>query len=284
VEAEHITQEQADEYAIGALPGAAEREIGLHLVECTPCRARVQAAERVAAALSLGLGLKKPPRRLRGRVFASAGITRPSLLSRAFRYSRAVAGIAAVFVAIAAFTGMVSVRGQIRGLNNQNDRLQTQINDALSQKVEIAALTQRLTEEERTSADLRLSARADRDLLLAMMSPESEVAELYARDQASVAIGRLIWDREQKKVWLVANRLSPRPRGETYQLWINSAGRWISLGTFNSDASGFVRFDAVVAADLQSYESAVVTIERAGGAAERSGPSVFVADLSRVKR
>ena len=51
------------------------------------------------------------------------------------------AGIAAVIVAIAAFTGMVSVRGQIRSLRHENLVLQDEINDALSQKVELAAVT-----------------------------------------------------------------------------------------------------------------------------------------------
>ncbi len=47
---------------------------------------------------------------------------------------------------------------------------------------------------------------------------------------------------------------------------------------------GFARYQAVVPEGITSYESAVVTIERAGGSPVREGPTVFfVWDLSRLK-
>ena len=194
------------------------------------------------------------------------------------------AGIAAVIVAIAAFTGMVSVRGQIRSLRHENLVLQDEINDALSQKVELAAVTRRLTQEERTSAELLQSAQGDRDLVLALLSPDSDVAEVFSVNESVAAVGRLVWDEQQKKVWFVASRLTQLPEGQTYQVWVNSGGRYVGLGTFNADVSGFARFSAVVSQGLQSYETAVITVERAPGAPERTGPSVFVTDLSRIRR
>ena len=83
----------------------------------------------------------------------------------------------------------------------------------------------------------------------------------------------------------MATNLDKRPASETYQIWVNSAGKYVSLGTFQPDDQGFVRYEASIPAGLESYDSAVVTIERAGGSSERSGPSVFVvSDLSSVKR
>jgi hypothetical protein len=202
----------------------------------------------------------------------------------AVRVATAGAGIAAVLVAVAAFTGMVSVRGEVRELKAENASLQSQIDDALSQKVEIAALTRRLNDGEQTSSELRLAARGDRDLLIALLSPESDVAEVFSVNDSGPAIGRLVWDEQQKKVWFVASHLLPRPAGETYQVWVSSGGRYFSLGTFNADDTGFARYETSVPAGLKSYESAVVTIERAGGSPERTGPSVFVTDLSRLRR
>lgn len=46
---EHITQEQADEFAIGSLEPALERAIALHLAECAACRDIVRDSERLAA-------------------------------------------------------------------------------------------------------------------------------------------------------------------------------------------------------------------------------------------
>lgn len=280
----HISQEQADEYAIGSLDPEHVRMVALHLGECGVCRESVRDAERVAAAFALAAPQRHAPKRLRQRVMRSAGLEQAGPLRRAFIVGQAAAGVAAVFVAIAAFTGMVSVRGQVGDLRDRNDHLQTQIDDALSQKVEIAALTRGLDQAERNSDQLKRAALDDRDLLLALMSPKSDVADVFTRDEAATSIGRLVWDEDQKRVWFVASDLPQRPKGETYQLWANNGGKFYSLGVFAPDETGFARYETTVPQGLKSYESAVVTIERAGGSNERSGPSVFVADLSSLRR
>ena len=284
MDAVHLSQEQADEFAIGSLEPELERPIALHVAECGACRDLVRAAERVAAALALGVPPRRAPHRLRKRVWASAGLQGPGIFHRLATIAPAAAGIAASIVAIAAFTGMVSVRGQIHDIRQRNANLQDQIDSTLSQKVQIAALVQRVSEEERTSTELRQAARADHDLFVAMMSPESDIAEVLSVDPGASAVGRLIWDNEQKRVWFVASQLPRRPTGETYQVWVSSGGRYFSLGTFNSDESGFARYDTTLPQGLQRYETAVVTIERSGGAPERSGNAVFVTDLSRLHR
>jgi hypothetical protein len=200
------------------------------------------------------------------------------------RFAPAAAAVAAIFVAIAAFTGMVSVRSQVGDLRGANHDLKAQVDEALAQKVQIAAISLRLNQEEQKSYDLRQQASGDRDLLLALLSPDSYVAEVFGVDAASAAVGRLVWDEDQKRVWFVASDLPARPTGQTYQIWVDAGGRYVSLGTFNSDSAGFARYDTIVPEGLTSYTSAVVTVERAGGAPERSGPSVFVGDFSRFQR
>lgn len=279
----HVSVEQADDYAIGALEPEFAALIDAHIADCRDCADLVAVSRRVAGALVLGVPRRSPPPRLKRRVLRSAGIIRPGPLRIAVRVAAAGAGAAAVFVAIAAFTGMVSVKGQLSDLRAQNGELESRINDALALKVDIAAVTRRLSEEERTSWELRQSARGDRDLLLAMLSPESDVAEVFAVDQTSSSIGRLVWDPEQKRVWFIAKDLPARPSGETYQIWVNAGGKYYSLGTFNSDTNGFARYETIVPQGLKSYETALVTVERSGSS-ERNGPSVFVTDLSRLRR
>ena len=280
----HITQEQADEYAIGSLDSELVRMVALHLAECGVCREAVRDAERVVAALALAAPQQRAPKRLRQRVMRSAGLERVGPLRRAVILAQAAAGLAAVSVAILAFTGMVSVRSQLGDLRDQNGYLQTQIDDALSQKVEILALTRGLDEAERNSEQLKRAAQDDRDLLLALTSPTTRVADVFNTDEIATSIGRLVWDEDQKRVWFVASDLPARPKGETYQLWANSGGKFYSLGVFAPDQTGFARYETSVPQGLKTYESAVVTIERAGGSSERSGPSVFVADLSGLRR
>jgi hypothetical protein len=123
-----------------------------------------------------------------------------------------------------------------------------------------------------------------RDLLLAMLSPKSDVADVYSPDDNTAAIGRLIWNDEQKRVWFVADNLPARPANQTYQIWVSSGGKYTSLGTFAPDATGFARYVAIVPQGMKSYDTAVVTIEEAGGASQRSGPFVFSANLSRFQK
>ena len=280
----HITQEQADEFALGAMGPEVTQALLLHADVCFECRLMVSESRRVAAALALGVAYHRPPPELRRRVLRSAGILRPGPLTWAARLVTAGAGVAAVVVAIAAFTGMVSVRGQIDDVRRENQALQARLDNAVPTRVELLAITRRLSDAERTNTELFDAARGDRDLLLALLSPESDVADVIAVNDSEQAIGRFVWDDGQKKAWFVANRLQSLKAGQTYQLWINADGRYLSLGTFNSDASGFARLSAVVPQGLKSYESAVVTVETAPGAPERSGPSVFVTDLSRLHR
>ena len=70
--------------------------------------------------------------------------------------------------------------------------------------------------------------------------------------------------------------------GAAYQLWVDADGTFVSLGTFNSDESGFARFQALVPQGVDGYDNAVVTVED-GPAAQRSGPAVLVADLSSFR-
>jgi len=280
----HVSPEQADEFAIGSMAPDVRTYVAFHIDSCEACAELVLESQETAAILMLAAPRQQPPERLRRNVFRSAGIRKPGPIGRIVQIATASAGVAAVFVAIASFTGMVSVREQLGGLRDENAQLQAQIDDALSQKVEILALTREVQEQEQLTNDLRAAARGDRDLILALSSPNASVAEVITVDPNQTAIGRLVWDAEQKKAWFIAAHLPQRPAGETYQIWVNSGGKYVSLGTFNPDVSGFARYETFVPQGLASYESAVVTIEHANGAQERAGPSVFVSDLSRLRR
>lgn len=277
---EHLSPEQADEYAIGSLDLGLARIVALHIVECTACRGLVHDAEDVAAALALSTPLRRSPPRLKQRVMVKAGLRRPGVFRRLAFVGPAAAGIAAVTVAIMAFTGMVSLRGQVNDLRRQNSDLQAQISTALAERTQIASISQRLSAAESTTRQQGQQAVADRELLLAMLSPRSVVAEVYATSSQQNAVGRLIWSPQQKTVFFIADNLGPIPGTKTYQLWVSENGQYSSLGTFRPDASGFARYSATVPEGMSGYDTAVVTVEPAGGASQRSGPSIFAADLS----
>lgn len=270
----HITQEQADEYAIGSLDPVIERAVRLHLAECAPCRDIAKESEELAGLIAMSAPRRPAPARMKKQVYRDAGITRPSPVRRMFTISRAAAGLAAVVVAIAAFTGMVSIKGQMDDLKQANADLQNQINDALSQRVELAAVTQQLQDQERAAADLQEASKTDRELMLALLSPNSDILAVTAPGDGSNSIGRLVWDEDQKRLWFMATQLPQRP-AETYQLWAQAGGRYFSLGTFEPDESGFARYERVIPEGLSNYDTVIVTLERGSGSPVREGPTVF---------
>ena len=279
----HITQEQADEFAVGAVEPELAGLIVLHCDECADCRELVREAEQVAAMLALGAPRKAPPEHLRSRVLRSAGIVRPGFGATALRFASAGTGVAAVILAIAALVGFFRVSSQVDDLEDQNAELQADVDGAASTKVELAVISSRLAEEEQLTEELRVAAQNDRDLLVALLSPESDVTTVVSvNEDLPGAVGRLVWDQQQERMWFVASRLDRLPDGQTYQLWVYDGSEYVDLGTFNADESGFARHQNWVPQGLESYDSAVVTIESAPGAFEREGPSVFVTDLSSL--
>jgi hypothetical protein len=219
-------------------------------------------------------------------VFASAGISRPSWGQRIFGYAKTATGIAAAVIAVAAFTAMLSVRGQIQDLQAENTVLHADINDLASTQVELAVVKRDLNEQQQITQEMQTAAESDRDLLVAISSKDTQYAEVVPTDENGSAIGRLVWDPQQNKVWFVAAKLSQPPQGKTYQIWVqNAEGEYTSLGTFRPDSTGFARYERFVASGLEAYETAIITIEQAGGVIERSGAAtVFVARLEQLRR
>lgn len=282
MQAEHLTQAEADEYALGVLDPDAQRAFAQHALACDECRARILDAQRLIALLALAPPVQAPPPGLRRRVLRAARARRSrALLSRVARLSPAAAALVAAAAAVVSIAGVISLRGQVESLRDENALLQSKVDDALSQRFEIVALTNRLSQAEASAWEARYESQLDRDMLMAVLSPDSQTAEVISVADGFTPVGRLIWDGQQQRLWFVASRLPKLAEGETYQLWVNVDGRYRSLGTFQPDENGFARFVRYLPEGLSRYESAVVTIERAGGSPERTGPGVFfVADLS----
>ena len=282
----HITQEQADEYAIGSLEPEMERVVSLHLAECPACRDVARDSERLASRLGMSTPIVPPaaPARLRRKVLTSAGIDRPSLQYRAFTYARTVTGVAAAVIALLAFTAMLGLRGQVTGLREQNAAFQLELDDFRSARIEVAALTDQVSEQARANALAEANARQDRELQVALLSPDAQTAEVTSITDDNQAVGRIVWDGAQNKLWFVATNLEHLDFGRTYQIWVNNDGRYVRLGTFNPDTTGFIRFSTEIPQGLADYDSAAVTIEKAGGSEERTSAPVLVANLEAIGR
>jgi anti-sigma-K factor RskA len=278
----HITQAQADEYAIGSLDTEMERLITLHAADCTPCRELLFEAERVASSLAMSAPPRTAPPRLKKKVAVQAGIRPPGPTHYLIRFGQAAAGFAAVLVAVAALTGMLSMRSQVSELRQQNAELRSEVRNLASQEVEIFALSIRLAEAEQRAAEIARSAERDRELWAAMASPDSDTAEVVAVEGREYAIGRLVWEQDQNRLWFVAQNLPELDEGHSYQLWLDDGGEFIPLGRLQRDDSGTATYVRHMPNGISSYNGVIVTIERSGGSFERRGDAIFfVTNLPR---
>ena len=278
----HISQELADEFAVGALEQEIWNLITLHAADCADCAIRIREAQDLAALMVLGGPVRAPSRRLRRRTFAAAGIGRLGFLTAVGRRIPAASGVAAAVAVIVALTGLLMLRSDVSELQRDRASLQAQVDATLIKEVEIAALQLRLDEGEQRFFSLEVASLGDRELLLALSDPDTEVAEVYSVDRGvpNNSLGRLVWNESESKLYFIATGLEQRPVHETYQIWVAREGEYYSVGTFNPRDDGFARFETTLQEGIKGYQSAVVTIERAGGELARSGPSVFVTDLS----
>lgn len=73
---------------------------------------------------------------------------------------------------------------------------------------------------------------------------------------------------------LSLSHFPPAPSGRSYQAWLRSEGRWISLGRAWPDAEGKARLVAHGAALAAAPEALQVTLEPAAGSAAPAGPVV----------
>lgn len=175
-----------------------------------------------------------------------------------------------------AFTGLLTLRSDIGELRETNVELRDQIADTESYKVEVLALTARVDAEQDRVTELLEANKDDRELVAVLLAPKPNVYPVVpAGDVESGAVASIIWDEANRRVWLIATGFQQLPADQTYQLWVNAGGRYRSLGTFRPDAAGYVRHGGSLD-NVDSYDSAVVTVERAGGSPERRGEPRFV--------
>lgn len=249
----HISQDDADEYVLGILDPGDEARIALHVATCDACQALIDEATEITGQIALAAPAVLPPPALKLRVLREAGIARQPAWRRIVRYARPAAVAAVIVIAIGALAGVIALQSQVNGLKDDNHELRSQLHTANSGTALVAAL----------------------------LSPGSVMAPITSAGANNQAAGRLIWNDQQQKCWLVFDNLPALPGGETYQLWARSDdGTVWSLGVFSTPSTGVAQYTASVGHDISDYSSAIVTVEKAGGSEEPTSPAVYRADLS----
>ncbi len=228
---DHPWLEFAAPYALGALGVAERAEFEAHLADCGTCRGEVQSFREVAGLLVYAAPAASPAPALRDRVLAEARRVRPIGRGPALPW---LAVAASLVLAMGVGYGYWRAQG------------------AQDELVRALAAAQ--------------DTIAARDSLVAtLLSPDVGTAALAATGRPPSA--RLYWNRPRHTVVVAVFDLPPAPAGRTYQLWGIPKDKGkppVSLGVFNTQATGRATLTLTVPAGLQLQLSAV-TEEPTGG-------------------
>ncbi len=124
------------------------------------------------------------------------------------------------------------------------------------------------------------TALAQREELVASLTgPDVRVVGLNAgATKAPRAL--MFWDKKGDRWTFVAHDLPALGRGRTYQLWLVTADRKISAGTFSVSPTGEALLQATYALDRGALKAVAVTEEPEGGVPQPTGAMVVVGTLA----
>lgn len=244
-----------DAYALGAVEKVEAQGLEEHVAECVRCWEELTEAQRVAAALALGVPLHAASGSLRQRVLAAASGRRGGLpladLLKGLRAMWPVGAGAVAAVATATVVLLAVLFFQVDDLRQDNDRLQLQLADA-----------SQVTDQLRQIEAVRSAPDVTSVLLASTMA-------------ASPAVATFFWSRSTGTGALVCNNLKTLDPSQVYQIWLFEDGEAISVGTFDSwqgVGHGVLDLRSLATEDIDGIG---VSIEPEGGSEAPSGEMIF---------
>ncbi|MEZ4503488.1 MAG: anti-sigma factor [Dehalococcoidia bacterium] len=106
-----------------------------------------------------------------------------------------------------------------------------------------------------------------------MLQRGADASELVYVQRDGEAWMRVETDLGSSQVSLVLGGLERRPETEAFQLWAIRDGRWLDIGTCNTNPEG--RWRGEFAFELERSDLVALTIEPTGGSPRPTGPRVF---------
>lgn len=260
----HPWLDDAALYALGALDGDALERFEAHLVDCDTCHGVVAEHAETVADLAYTVPARQPPEGLRERVLREArdgpgmsvvdGSGSATLRGSGVR----LRWLAAASVVIAAAAGA--------GYWLEREAHSEAEAALLAARQELAV----------SRGDL-----AARDSALAMLlAPDVRFAALAAPEDTPVL--RVFWNESRDVIVVSAFNLPQTPVGRTYQLWGIGDGAPVSLGTFDTDATGsaveLLQVGQPELPEAAAFQVAAITVEPAGGSPQPTENPRFVGE------
>ncbi|MCE3278157.1 MAG: anti-sigma factor [Bacteroidetes bacterium] len=102
----------------------------------------------------------------------------------------------------------------------------------------------------------------NRTQLSIIQQPETKVVSLAGVSSAPDASAKLLWNPEEKKLYINAASLPMPPEGKQYQLWAIVNGKPVDAGVFTMPHGDFVMQKMKVITEAEAF---AVTLEKEGG-------------------
>lgn len=217
-------------YAIGVLEDPERAELRAHLNRgCENCTAGIREARRLATAIGASAEGPEPPRALRNRVLATAGVPETKWH---WRTAWQVAAAMAVLAFAAIFYHAASRDAEMNALHRQLDQ----------SKIDAASL---------------------RAALALLQAPETREVT-FGQGAPAPPRGRVFFNGSS--VLLVASNLPAPAAGKAYEMWIiPKGGKPAPAGLFSSSAQGSAYHYFTAPAPLSETDTVAVTLEIASG-------------------
>jgi anti-sigma factor RsiW len=246
-------REQLEAYALGALDPAAAAQVREHLVSCLACRGRLAELERAAASLSealIALGPLPPPE-LKQQLLAAIGDETPRE-SRDERLRQPASMLAGATTVTAGHKPPATPPHPWRPRPNfiTIARLAAAavLILALGWSVRLAVA---LEEQRAISAEFAALV-SQQEIVLEVVDSDATIRRVLrttdpgACEPGTCSYGKLFTRTDMRHVVAMAARLPESPEGQSYRLWLTTAGSTEPAGTLNVDVKGFglLVFDA----------------------------------------
>jgi len=236
-------------YALGALDASDLAEFRAHLAEgCGECRREVAEYQEVLVQLAEDLRRNPPPRA--GGALLDRIRRVPHRRPAPARFWPGLRWVASVAVAAALVAAVATVFVS-------------------------AWYEARLGRTAREVAALREQIGQERQALVLLRDPATQVISLGGLDPSPGAQGRMIWSEREGGVFVAAH-LPPLPPGKAYELWAIAGTGPIPAAVFTVDAEGAARARVAPLAGAPPVRQFAVTLEPAGGVPSPSGPMLLV--------
>ena len=168
------------------------------------------------------------------------------------------AAAALLLLAVWGAAGQLRMRGEVRRLTQERERLETRV-AALGREVDQA----------------RAEARRAAQALQVLAAPGVQSVVLAGLGPTPGAAGHTYVNPQTRDALFYAFNLPPLQPDRTYQLWFIAGGKPASAGTFSVDprGTGSLRVERVV--DVEDIQAWAVTIEPQGGVPQPTGEMVL---------